>query len=95
MRLHRDELVMRIGGTLVGLGFLLMGLYALFGGGDALDPVVRERAEGFGISAVIAGLIAIPVSWLVKRLDNIWCAPPRRGWWRPSGPREDRDDPSS
>jgi hypothetical protein len=22
------------------------------------------------------------VSWLVQRLDNIWCAPPRSGWFR-------------
>ena len=50
--------------------------------GDGLDAVTRERAVGFGVSALIAGLIAIPVSWLVRRLDNIWCAPPRRGWFR-------------
>jgi hypothetical protein len=81
MRIYHDQLVMRIGGTLCGLGFLLVGLFALFGGGDAVDPVARERAFGFGISALIAGCVAIPISWLVQRIDNIWCAPPRKGWF--------------
>ena len=90
MRVHTDLLGTRIAGTLLGLGFLLMGLYALFGGGDAVVPALRERASGFGVAALIAGLVAIPVSWLVRRLDNIWCAPPRRGWFR--APRHESDE---
>lgn len=82
---------MRIGGTLVALFFLFVGYYALFGGGDAVDPLLRDRAFGFGISALIAGAIALPVSWLVKRLDNIWCAPPRQGWFRTTS--SGRSDP--
>lgn len=81
MRIHHDQLPMRIGGTLVAVMFLLVGWYALFGG-EAVDPQLRERAFGFGISSLIAGSIALPVSWLVRRLDNIWCAPPRKGWFR-------------
>ena len=91
MQIHRDQLVMRLGGTLIALFFLFVGSYALFGGGDAVEAGLRERAFGFGISALIAGLIALPVSWLVKRLDNIWCAPPRKGWFRTtSSVRPDR-----
>jgi len=82
MRIHTDQLPTRVAGSLLGLGFLLIGGYALLGGGEALDPALRERATGFGVAAVIAGAIAIPVSWLVQRLDNIWCAPPRSGWFR-------------
>lgn len=81
MKIHHDQLVMRISGTVAAVFFLFVGCYALFGGGDAVDPLLRERAFGFGISASIAGLIALPVSWLVKRLDNIWCSPPRKGWF--------------
>lgn len=87
VRVHTDLLGTRIAGTALGLGFLLVGAYALFGGGDAVDPLLRERASGFGVAAIIGGVIAISVSWLVRRLDNIWCAPPRRGWFR--APRRD------
>jgi hypothetical protein len=80
-RVHGDRLATRLAGTVVGLMFLLVGLYALFGGGDAVDAALRERARGFGVSAVIAALVAIPVSWLVRRLDDIWCSPPRKGWF--------------
>jgi hypothetical protein len=82
LKIHHDQLVMRVGGSLVALFFLFVGFYALFGGGDAVEPALRARASGFSISALIAGGIALPVSWLVKRLDNIWCAPPRKGWFR-------------
>lgn len=87
MRIHRDRLATRITGSLVGLGFVAIGLYALFGGGDGIDAAARAHARGFGISALIAGAIAMPVSWLVKRLDNIWCAPPRHGWFRAKRPQ--------
>ena len=91
LRIHFSRLPVRIAGSLLGLGFLLVGLYALFGG-EAVDAALRERARGFGISAVLAGLVAIPTSWLVERLDDIWCAPPRRGWFRAKRPaRGDRD----
>ena len=90
MRIHRDQLALRIGGSLLGIGFVLVGLFALFGGGEEVDAALRERAFGFGMSALVAGAIAIPVSWLVGRLDNIWCAPPRRGWFRSA--RRDRPE---
>jgi hypothetical protein len=86
MRVHRDQLPIRLAGTALGVVFLFIGWYALFGG-EGVDPLLRERARGFGIAAFIGGLVAIPTSWLVKRLDNIWCAPPRRGWFR--APRRD------
>lgn len=82
MRIHREQLGTRVAGSLLGLGFIAAGLFAIFGAPDGLDPALRAHARGFGITALIAGGIAVPVSWLVKRLDNIWCAPPRRGWFR-------------
>ncbi len=82
MRIHHDRLATRVAGSLLGVGFLLIGLYALAGAGEMVDAAARGRVVGFGVCAVIAGLVATPVSWLVKRLDNIWCAPPRRGWFR-------------
>ncbi len=81
LRIHRDRLATRIAGSALGVGFLLMGAYALLGG-EGVDAVVRERAAGFGVCAIVAGVAAAGVSWLVERLDNIWCAPPRSGWFR-------------
>jgi hypothetical protein len=80
MRLHTDKLAIRLPGTLLGLAFIAIGLFSLFGGGDDLSSVVRERAVGFGITAVIAGIAAIGSSLLPKDLSNIWCSPPAR-WW--------------
>ena len=82
MRIHRDQLATRVAGSLLGLGFIAAGLFAIFGAPDGLDAGLRAHARGFGITALIAGGIAVPVSWLVERLDNIWCAPPRSGWFR-------------
>ena len=37
-----------------------------------------DRAVGFGVTAVIVGIIAVLCSLLVKDLSNIWCRHPRR-----------------
>ena len=80
MRIHTDHLAQRLPGTLLGIGFVAIGLFSLFGGGDDLDAVTQERAFGFGVAAVIIGILAIGSSLLPKDLSNIWCSPPPR-WW--------------
>jgi hypothetical protein len=85
MRLHTDQPGQRLPGVLLGLGFIAIGLFSLFGGGDDLDAVTRERAFGFGIAAVIAGIAAIISSLVPKDLSNIWCSPPAR-WWNKKSP---------
>ena len=82
MRIHRDQLVIRIGGSLLGFGFLGLGAFALAAAPADLPAADADRVFWFGVTLVIAGVLALAVSWLVHRLDNIWCAPPRRGWWR-------------
>lgn len=44
MRIHRNQPVMRILGTLIGAGFLAMGAYAMFGADEAVPAFVEERA---------------------------------------------------
>ncbi len=78
VRIHRNQLLTRILGTLAGTGFLAIGAYAMFGADDAVAAFVRERAWWFGVSAAIAGVWAIAVSWLDPDLSGIWCRPPRR-----------------
>ena len=78
VRIHRNQLLTRILGTLVGSGFLAMGAYAMFGAGDTVPAFLRERAWWFGACATLAGIWAIGVSWLERDLSGVWCRPPRR-----------------
>lgn len=82
MQLYRDHLPTRIGGTVLGALFILVGCYALLGGSEAITAIERERVVAFGITALIGGLFAIAASWLEPRLNEVWCAHPRR--WRRS-----------
>lgn len=80
LRIYRDQPVIRVCGTLLGLGFVLMGLFSILGAGGHGTEVVQERAMGFGVTAIIVGVIAVLCSLLVKDLSDIWCRHPRR--WR-------------
>jgi len=78
LRIHRDQPIMRISGTLLGIGFVLVGTYSVFGARELAAGVNHERAMGFGTTAIIVGIIAVLCSLLVKDLSNIWCRHPRR-----------------
>lgn len=78
LRIHRDQPVTRICGCLLGIGFVLIGAYALLGADANVSEVSHERAVSFGVTAVIIGVLAVLCSLLVKDLSNIWCRHPRR-----------------
>lgn len=78
LRIHRDQPAIRICGTLLGIGFVLLGMYSILGAGAHDAEAIRERAMGFGITAVIIGVIAVICSLLVQDLSDIWCRHPRR-----------------
>lgn len=78
LRVHTNQLAMRVLGTLTGTGFLAVGAYAMFGADDSIAAVLRERALWFGITALIGGVWAIGVSWLDPDLSGVWCRPPRQ-----------------
>ena len=80
LRMHRDQPVIRVCGTLLGIGFVLMGVFSILGSAELGTEIVQERATGFGITAIIVGIIAVLCSLLVKDLSDIWCRHPRR--WR-------------
>jgi hypothetical protein len=89
MKLYTSRIGTRIGGTALGLGFLVIGALAASFSGVAPDAEVGNRAFWMGITFVIAGVAAVSVSWLVSDLSNIWCSPPPRSvrpgrprWWR-------------
>lgn len=78
MRIHRDQLLTRVCGTLLGVGFLAIGAYALVGSFDVADAVARDRAFWFGVTAIIGGVLAVFASLFVEKLSDIWCRQPRR-----------------
>jgi len=77
LRLHTNQLPIRVLGTLTGIGFLAVGAYAIFGADDSVAAALRERAFWFGFTALIGGVWAIAVSWLDSDLSGVWCRPPR------------------
>ena len=78
MKLHLNNLVFRIMGTAIALGFLGFGLFAVAVHGQAPTEAIADRTLWLGITLIIAGVSATLVTWLVEDLSNIWCRPPRR-----------------
>jgi hypothetical protein len=76
-----DHLVLRIGGTLMGIFFLTIGYLTLTGmdaAGELADP---DRVYWYGVTMIIGGVLAIGFAWLESRLDQVYCATPKR-WFR-------------
>lgn len=71
---------LRIAGSLFGLGCCAVGLFSIFGGGESLPALNRERAFGFGVAAVVVGLVAL-IGSLTADAERLWYCMPRR--WRP------------
>ena len=78
MQVHTSNLPLRIGATIMGIGYAIVGVYAVMASGDAPNPELADRAQWLGITFLIAAGLAVSVSWLVADLSNIWCIPPRR-----------------
>jgi|SaaInlStandDraft_7_1057024.scaffolds.fasta_scaffold297574_2 hypothetical protein len=78
MTVYKNEPVIRWIGSLVALGFLVMGLYSAFGASSDLPDLNRDRAFWFGMTSIIASFFALVLSWLIKDIRGVWCAPPRR-----------------
>ena len=73
MHLHGDHLAMRLFGTLIGIGFLLFGMFAVIGPGDPVTVENQEKALWFGVHLIVAGAAAIFASWIMRDLDGVWC----------------------
>ena len=80
MPLPRDQWPLRTAGCLFGLGCWAIGLFSIFGGSDTLPELNRERAFGFGITAIVVGLVAV-IGSLASDAHRLWYCVPRR--WRP------------
>ncbi len=80
MRLYRDQILKRLFGTFVGIGFFSFGTFAVLVRERAASEADAELALGYGTTLIVVGTIAIIASWGVKNLEEVWCRQPRR--WR-------------
>ena len=80
LRIYRDQPIIRLCGSLLGIAFVILGAYSIFGAAESAMPIDDDRAVSFGVTAIIIGIIAVLCSLLVKDLSDIWCRHPRR--WR-------------
>ena len=78
MKLHTSNVGIRLGGTALGLGFFVIGVFAVSVSGEAPTAAVGNRAFWMGATFAFAGVCAVAVSWLLADLSNIWCSPPRQ-----------------
>jgi hypothetical protein len=78
MKIYTSDLGTRTMATLLGVGFLAVGVTSLVLSPDAPDAYLADRAFWLGITLLVAGVAAITVSWVVSDLSNIWCKPPPR-----------------
>ena len=78
MKIYTTGLGTRVAGSALGLGYAVIGVFAVFVSGDAPDTIIQGRSLWLGITFLIAGVSALSVSWLVSDLSNIWCRPPRK-----------------
>lgn len=78
MRIQTTHLGLRIGATLLAIGYGVVGWYAVSVSSEAPTIELADRAFWMGTTFIIASVLAATVSWLVADLSNIWCIPPRR-----------------
>ena len=72
MKLHTSGLPTRLAGTATGLGYLAVGVFAIVKRSEAPDPALADRALWMGATFLLAGVLAIGISWLVGDLGSIW-----------------------
>jgi cysteine synthase len=78
MQIHLNQLPIRIGGTAFGLALLALGTFTILAMPANLPIDEQNHLTWLGATVIATGTCAVVVSWLVQRLDNIWCAPPKR-----------------
>ena len=78
MHLRRDHLASRLCGALIGVGFAALGTFAVAARSDFVSEADAERTLWYGVTLIVAGILAIFVSWTATELDKIWCRQPRR-----------------
>lgn len=68
---------LRLVGSLFGIGACLVGLFSLLGIADQPE-LNRERAIGFGLVALVVGVVALIGSLAARDVHALWYCSPRR-----------------
>jgi hypothetical protein len=71
------EWPLRLAGSLFGLGAGAIGLFSLLAP-DSISPLEHERAQGFGLAALVVGAVALLGSLGVRDIQALWYCSPRR-----------------
>ena len=78
MAFHTNNLAIRIGATVTGVCYGIVGGFSLYMSGRAPNAELADRAFWMGVTFLVACALALGVSWLVKDLSNIWCIPAKK-----------------
>jgi hypothetical protein len=78
IKLQTSKLWLRIGATVIGIGYGVVGAFSIFMSAQAPNDDLAGRALWMGITFVMASVLSISVSWLVQDLSNIWCIPAKK-----------------
>jgi len=78
VKVHTDRVALRLAATIIALGWAGAGAFSISMRDVAPSADLAGRALWMGITFLIAAGVALPVSWLVKDLSNIWCVPAKK-----------------
>ena len=78
MKLQTNNMMTRLGATLASLGYAIVGGFSIYMSYQAPNADLAGRAFWMGVTFLIAAVLAVSVSWLVRDLSNIWCIPARK-----------------
>ena len=78
MNIQTSNLALRMGATLMGTCYGIIGAFSIHMSHQAPDADLAGRAFWMGVTFLIASVLAISVSWLVQDLSNIWCIPAKK-----------------
>ena len=77
MKIYTNNIGFRLMATVIGIGYGVVGLYALAVSEQAPSAMLVDRAFWLGVTFLVASVAAVAVTWLVADLSNIWCRAPR------------------
>jgi hypothetical protein len=95
LRFKTDRPWLRIGGTLLGFAFLWVGGVSIHGATTMAGLDAPDRVFWYGVTVMIAGVLAVGAAWLEPRPDRVFCPTTRRPGQQLKGPPPDDNEQSA